>query len=101
MKILKGILAESKGYYIDAKKKIEQKLSKFPKGNIKERIISKRKYYYLQIRKGGKIVHKYLGKEKPDELIKQIKQRNLFKKELKNINASIKLLKKIDKPKYD
>jgi len=50
MAVLQGILSESKEYYINAKGKIEEKLEKLPKGSIKAREISGRKYYYLQQR---------------------------------------------------
>ena len=50
MKVLKGILSESKEYYLDIKKKIEGKLEKLPCGSIKKRKISGKKYYYLQYR---------------------------------------------------
>lgn len=92
MKVLKGILKESKEYYLNVKKKIERKIAHLPKGNIKERDISGKKYYYLQVREGGKIVHKYLGKSRPAELSKQIKERKLLKDELKKVNSALKIL---------
>ena len=66
MKVLKGILSESKEYYLDVKKRIQKRLAKLPKGSIKKRNISGKRYYYIQIRKDKKIKHEYLGKEKLD-----------------------------------
>lgn len=94
MKILKGILSESKDYYLDAKRKIERKIANLPRGNIKQRNISGKRYYYLQKRSGKKIVHRYLGKNKPIELLKQLKQRKLLKNELKKINEALKIIKR-------
>ncbi len=101
MKVLKGVLAESKQYYLDLKKKIQVKLSRLPKGSVKERKIRGRKYYYLQERKGKKIVQKYLGKNKPEKLLEQIKQRRLLRKELKKVNESLKILGRVEGKKRD
>lgn len=101
MKILKSILSESKDYYIDARRKIEIKLKDLPKGSIKERNISGRRYYYLQERRGKKIVHKYLGGNEPEELLKQIRQRKLLKDELKKVNEALRIIKRSEGRKYD
>ncbi|MBU3958863.1 MAG: hypothetical protein KKE91_03285 [Candidatus Omnitrophica bacterium] len=94
MKILKGILSESKDYYVDTKRKIKKKLVNLPKGSVKERNISGRKYYYLQERRGKRVVHKYLGRNKPEELLKQIKQRKLLKIELNKVNEALRIIKR-------
>jgi hypothetical protein len=94
MQVLKGILSESKQYYLDAKKKIENKLSKLPQGSIKERVISGEKYYYLQYRRREKIIHKYLGKNKPEELIRQIAERKDLKAELRKVNEALVIIKR-------
>jgi len=96
MKVLKGILSESKEYYLDAKEKIEKKLSSLPSGSIKERLISGRKYYYLQQRVRNKIVHKYLGKDRPEDLVKQIKERKALEAELKKVNEALGILKRAE-----
>ena len=96
MNILKGILSESKEYYLDVKNKIEEKLSVLPRGNVKERKISGKKYYYLQIRVGSKIRHKYLGKKKPVGILKQLNERKVLKAELIKVNESLKLLKRTE-----
>ncbi|MCM8796558.1 MAG: hypothetical protein NC923_01550 [Candidatus Omnitrophica bacterium] len=101
MNILKGILSESKEYYLDAKQKIEKKLSGLPKGSIKERKISGRGYYYLQLRVGKKITHKYLGKDKPENLIKQLSERKVLKAELKKVNEALRMLNRTEGRKRD
>ena len=96
MNVLRGILSESKEYYLDVKQKIEKKLSSFPQGSVKERQIAGKKYYYLQSRAGKKIVHKYLGKDKPESLIKQLGERKALKAELKKVNEALRMLKRAE-----
>jgi hypothetical protein len=96
MNILKGILSESKEYYLDVKRKIDKKLSSLPQGSIKERQIAGKKYYYLQLRAGKKIMHKYLGKNKPESLIKQLGERKALKAELKKVNEALRMLNRTE-----
>jgi hypothetical protein len=101
MSVLKDILSESQGYYLDIKKKIENKLAVLPKGSIKERKISGRKYYYLQHRAGDKVVHQYLGKKRPERLLNRLKERRLLKAQLKKAQEALKVLKKAIGDKND
>jgi hypothetical protein len=94
MKVLQGILAESKSYYIDLEKKIQKRLAALPKGSVKKRKIAGKIYYYLQERKGKKVVHKYLGREEPLALIRQAKEHNLLKRELKKAREALKIIKR-------
>lgn len=100
MKVLKGILSESKEYYLDIKKKINNKLANSPRGSIKERKISGGKYYYLQRRDGKKVVHKYLGKNKPEEIINQIKERKVLQNELEKVEEALKIIKRSEGRKH-
>ena len=79
MKILKGILSESNQYYLDAKKKLESRIARLPAGSIKDRRISGKQYFYLQVRKNGKVVHKYLGKDNPQGLMDELAKRVMRK----------------------
>jgi hypothetical protein len=94
MKVLKSILSESKTYYLDTKKKIEGKLKSLPKGIVKKREIGGRIYYYLQYREGAKIVQKYIGKAKPEIMLKQIKERKSLKAELKKVIEALKIIRR-------
>ena len=96
MKILKGVLDESKQYYLDIKEKIQKLVAHLPKGSVKERKIHGRKYYYLQERRGEKVVQKYLGKNRPEKLLKQIKERRLLRSELKKVNEALRMLKRAE-----
>ena len=94
MRILQGILSESKEYYLEAKEKIKKRLENLPRGSVKERLIASRKYYYLQQRVGKRVVHKYLGKKKPGGILKQIKERKALSAELKKVNEALRIIKR-------
>ncbi len=92
MGILQGILSESKEYYLEIRGKIGKKLANLPKGSVKERLIAGKKYYYLQNRVGNKIVHKYLGKKRPEGIFNQIKERNALRVELKKVSEALEII---------
>ena len=94
MNILKGILADSKKHYQEVKGKISRKLSKLPQGSVKERSISGHKYYYLQKRVNQRIIHKYLGKSKPEKLIEDLKLRKSLRAELKKVDEALRMIRK-------
>jgi len=94
MKVLQGILSESKEYYLEAREKIKKKLANLPKGGVKERMIAGKKYYYLQQRVGKKVVHKYLGKRRPEEVVSQIKERKALGVELRKVNEALRIIKR-------
>ena len=94
MKVLKSVLKDSKDYYKELDVEIKKRLSKLPEGNVKKRNLRGHVYYYLQKREGSKVVHKYLGKEKPNELENQLKERKELKAELKKVKEALEFLKK-------
>lgn len=94
MKVLQSILSESKEYYIDARKKIEDRLGALPHGSVKERVIGGRKYYYLQYRLKNRVVQKYIGRKYPDDVAKQVEERRSLKKELKKVKEALKIIKR-------
>ncbi len=100
MKVLKGILNESKQYYENLGKEIKNRLSKLPKGNIKKRNINGKVYFYMQERQNSKIIHKYLGKSYPEKIAKEIDEREKLKKELKKelkkVREALKMLNKTE-----
>jgi len=94
MRVLQGILSESKQYYLQVREKIKNKLAGLSKGNVKERQIGGKKYFYLQRRIGKKVNHKYLGKNKPEEVMRQIKERKALLVELKKVNDALRIIKR-------
>lgn len=101
MKVLSGILKESKDYYLGLERDIQKRLSRLPRGSIKKRKIGKGVYYYLQERRGEKVVHKYLGKSKPKKLIEKVEERKVLLKELKKVQKALKLLQRAKSKKHD
>ena len=93
MNTLQSVLDENISYYKKIKKEIVSRLACLPKGSIKSKIIGQKKYYYLQFRKNGKVIQKYLGKTIPKEILKNLKERKAFEKEMKEVEASLKLLR--------
>ncbi len=94
MKVLKNILQESEQYYRDIKRKLERQIRVLPRGGVKMRKIAGRSYYYHQYRDGEKVIHKYLGKERPEELIQQIKKRKSSQEELKKVKEALKIIQR-------
>lgn len=99
MRVLKGILKESAEYYKSVEKELIDRISVLPKGSVKKRTISNKVYYYLQFRKKGKVIHKYIGKAKPEKLIRQLKERSQLERDLKKVRRSLALLKKLKRRK--
>jgi len=95
MRVLKGILGESREYYEQAEQEIIKKLAVLPKGSVKKRKINNKVYYYLQFRKGKKVIHKYLGSKHPLELSKKLRERRHLEDELKKVKSSLKMLKRM------
>ena len=92
MKVLKGILKDSLAYYERLERDLVQRLKKLPKGSIKRRQIKGRAYYYLQHREGSKVLHQYLGREKPEALLRGIQERRMLRRELAKARAALRLL---------
>jgi 3-deoxy-D-manno-octulosonate 8-phosphate phosphatase KdsC-like HAD superfamily phosphatase len=98
--VLQGILSESKEYYLQVREKIKKKLANLSKGSVKKRIIAGKKYYYLQQRVGKKVVHKYLGKRRPEEVVSQIKERKGLNVELRKVNEALRIIKRSEDRRY-
>jgi len=86
-------MVENISYYQKMRREVISRLACLPRGTIKSKTISGNKYFYLQYRRGGKVIQKYLGRNIPEELIKHLKERKLLEKELKKIEDALALLK--------
>lgn len=96
MRVLQGILNDSREYYIQLEIDILNRLSKLPQGSIKKRAVHGKEYFYLQRRIKGKVKQKYLGKAFPEKLAGEIKERVLLRKEMKKVRESLKILKRAE-----
>ena len=92
MKVLRGILRESLVYYERLERDLLHRLGKLPQGSVKRRRLKGRVYYYFQQRRGAKVVHRYLGRNEPRDLIQAVRERRLLKQELAKARAALKLL---------
>ena len=101
MTLIKSILKETNLYYQNLEKELLERISRLPKGTIKKRKINGRIYYYLQYRQQDKIKHKYLGKEYPENTLKQLVERKILKErlfeEMDRVKKELKMLDKINK----
>ncbi|HOJ39685.1 MAG TPA: GSU2403 family nucleotidyltransferase fold protein [bacterium] len=82
-------MVENTSYYQKMRREVISRLACLPRGTIKTRTISGNRYFYLQYRRGGKVIQKYLGTNIPEQLIKHLKERKLLEKELKKIEDAL------------
>ena len=94
MRVLRGILKDSLAYYERLERDLVRRLGKLPKGSVKSRQIKGRVYYYVQRREGSRVRHRYLGRKKPEELIKAVDERRQLRGELAKVRAALALLPK-------
>ena len=94
MKVLKSILKDSLVYYQRLERNLNHRLARLPQGSVKRRRLRGHVYYYLQSRSGDKVVHRYLGRQKPVELLNRIQERRQLKQELAKAGAALRLLPK-------
>lgn len=92
MEDLKNTLKESLEFYLEQEKTIISRLALLQKGNIKRKNIKGETYYYLQYRKGLRVIDEYIGKEIPDRLLEQKKQKKQLELHLKKTREAIRLL---------
>lgn len=96
--VVKGILKESREYYLDYKKRLVSQLLQIPYvGFLRKRQIKGAGYVYLQRRggQGGKLIEKYLGKSDDAlalKIQKQYSRREKLIMELKTVKKSLKEL---------
>jgi len=94
MRVLRAILRDSLVYYERLERDLLRRLGKLPRGSVKRRRLKGQVYYYLQQRRGAKVVHRYLGRSEPKDLMKAVQERRLLKQELAKARAALKLLPK-------
>ncbi|SRR5258708_5583357 len=99
MVILKGILKDSWDHYKHLEAKIKKRLKELPSGSVFKRRIGNQSYYYLNVRKGQKVVSKYLGKEPPDGIEKALREKRLLLKQQRDVKQSLHVLKKTQRKK--
>ena len=99
MPILKAILKDSLDYYLDLDRRLRARLKELRPGSVLKRRIGRRDYYYLNYRDGRRVVSRYLGREAPVEIEKDIKERRLIKRQLKEVQENLHLLGRLERRK--
>ena len=92
MEDLKNMLKESIEFYLAQQRSIAAQITSLPKGNIRQKKIGREIYYYLQYRKGKKVIDEYIGKKIPEELRKSLIRQKQLKIEFKKIKEGLKML---------
>ena len=62
MGVIQGVLKEELENSVHLQKGYERELAKIPKGSLIKKKIKGHQYYYLVLRKNGKVKFQYLGK---------------------------------------
>lgn len=99
MAILKGILKDSLEYYQDLESRLRARLKELPRGSVLKRRIGSRDYFYLNYRDGDRVVSRYLGRAEPKQIEKEIKERRLIKQQLQEVEASLRMLGRLERRK--
>lgn len=99
MAILKSILKDSLDYYLDLERRLRARLKELPRGSILKRRIGQKDYYYLNYRNGRQVVSRYLGKDEPKQVEKEVKERRLIKQQLREVEENLRMLDRLEKRK--
>ena len=90
MRVIKSVLEEELHNSLRMKKVYEKALKKLPRGSLSKKNIKGRPYYYLNERKGSKVVSKYLGKISEKEKNKFDEVKKLRKEYRHNLSIAKK-----------
>jgi len=100
--IVKSILSEELDRLRALEKKYRDYISQYPNGSISFKRRSSGVYAYLAFRQGNRVVFKYVGPEKSDQVLKlreNVRLRQGHKKKLQSIVKDIIKLEKLLKRK--
>jgi len=101
VRVLSGILSESKEYYEDMRRKLEDRVSLLPKGAVRSKIVRGKPYYYIQERVGDKVLHHYISENDVPEMQRQVKERRDLCRQLKEVKEALKMLGRVEGRKAD
>ncbi len=87
MRIIKSVLEEELDNSLRMQIEYEKALEKLPHGSLSKKVIKGRVYYYLNQRKGSKVVSKYLGKISEKEKQEYGRVKNLRKEYRHNLSV--------------
>ena len=95
--VIKGVLKEELENSLKMKKRYEEELAKLPLGSLIKKRIKGHEYYYIVLRKNGKVKFIYKGKEVSSEVINVYAEakelRAKYRKALSQLKKQIKFLR--------
>jgi hypothetical protein len=97
MPVIKGVLREELENSLRMKEDYERELAKLPEGSLIRKKIKGHEYYYLVLRKKGKVKFIYKGKNVSEPELKRYKDakkyRAKYRKSLSQVKKQIKFLR--------
>ncbi|MBI4712865.1 MAG: hypothetical protein HY762_06170 [Planctomycetes bacterium] len=96
MGVLKGVLKEELRNSLQMKNDYERELAELPRGSLARKNIKGHNYYYLQMRRNGKVKFIYKGKLPDSEIEKYQeakKYRAKYRKLLSRVKKQIRFLR--------
>ena len=97
MPVIKGVLREELENSLRMKEDYERELAKLPEGSLIRKKIKGHEYYYLVLRKKGKVKFIYKGKNVSEAELKKYKEakeyRAKYRKSLSQVKKQVKFLR--------
>ena len=97
MPVIKGVLQEELENSLRMKEDYERELAKLPEGALIKKKIKGHEYYYLVLRKKGKVKFIYKGKNVSEAELKKYKEakeyRAKYRKSLSQVKKQVKFLR--------
>lgn len=94
MGVVKDTLEENYLFFIKELARIDSEIQALPKGNVSEKKIAGKVYYYHQWRDKGSVRAVSLGIQYPGKLADAIARRKLLEKQRKDVQENIKTIEK-------
>jgi len=97
MKVILDLLVAESQKNLLLKRELKNKISRLPRGIIKERKVKDKTYYYLAYRENRKVINKYIGVDslKAKKLSKLVEERKAFENQLKQLQKDWKIYNKV------
>ena len=97
MKVILDLLVAESQKNLLLKRELKNKISRLPRGIIKERRVKDKTYYYLAYRENRKVINKYIGVDslKAKKLSKLVEERKAFENQLKQLQKDWKIYNKV------
>ena len=94
--IIDLLIAESQKNLV-LQRELKNKISRLPKGTVKERRVKDKTYYYLAYRENRKVVNKYIGDGplEAEKLSKLVEERKAYENQLKELQKDWKIYSKV------